>query len=83
MFKEIDYQKHFVIGTPLVGWKVDKGEHMSWLDHRLEILEKFPNAKFFMALELDDRGTEPFEQIINDVHDVGGEYWTYAINDME
>lgn len=83
MFKEIDYQKHFVIGTPLVGWKVDKGEHMSWLDYRLQILEKFPNAKFFMALELDDRGLEPFDKIIETVHEAGGEYWTYTVNDME
>jgi hypothetical protein len=33
MFKDIDYNKHFVIGTPLVGWKIDKKEHLAWLQN--------------------------------------------------
>jgi hypothetical protein len=49
MFKEIDYNKHFVIGTPLVGWKVDRKEHMAWLHNKDEIIAKFPNVKFFAS----------------------------------
>lgn len=83
MFKEIDYNKHFVIGTPLVGWKVDRKEHMAWLESRKEIMEKFPNVKFFASFELDHRGVEVFSDVINSLKEVNGDYWTYAINDME
>jgi hypothetical protein len=83
MFKEIDYSKHFVIGTPLVGWKCDRNEDMSWLDNRFSIMEKFPNAKFFASFELDDRGLEPFGRVIDALKEVSGEYWTYSINDMQ
>jgi hypothetical protein len=83
MFKEVDYNKHFVIGTPLVGWKVDRKEHMAWLHHKDEILAKFPNAKFFASFELDHRGTEVFQEVIDSLKTVNGDYWTYTINDME
>jgi hypothetical protein len=83
MFKQIDYNKHFVIGTPLVGWKCDKNEDMSWLDNRFSVMEKFPNAKFFAAFELDNRGIEPFGRVIDALKEVSGDYWTYSINDME
>lgn len=80
MIKPIDYQKRFVIGTPLVGWKCDRGEHLTWLKHRNEIKERFPNATFFAALELDQRGLEPFQEVIT-VMD--GVHWTYTLNDYE
>lgn len=83
MFKDIDYNRHFVIGTPLVGWKADKGEHLAWIEHRHEIIKKFPNVKFFAAFELDNRGLEPFQSVINALKEVNGDYWTYTINDME
>lgn len=83
MFKPIDYKKIFVIGTPLVGWKCDKNEDISWIENRLSIIEKFPNATFFAALELDHRGLEPFNRVIEALKEVGGEYWTYSINDKE
>lgn len=83
MFKTIDYDKIFVIGTPLVGWKCDNNEDMSWIENRLSIMEKFPNARFFAALELDTRGLEPFSRVIAALEEVGGDYWTYSINDKE
>jgi len=83
MFKEIDYNKHFVIGTPLVGWKADMGEEMSWLENSKQIIEKFPNAKFFTALELDSRGLYPFQRVVDSLKEINGDFWTYAINDME
>jgi hypothetical protein len=83
MFKEVEYNKHFVIGTPLVGWKVDKKEHMAWLHNKDEIIAKFPNVKFFSSFELDHRGTEVFQEVIDSLKTVNGDYWTYSINDME
>ena len=81
--KEVDYQMHFVIATPLVGWKCDMNEHMYWLEDKAEIMRRFPNAKFFSAFELDHRGLEPFQSVIDALKEVNGDYWTYSINDME
>jgi hypothetical protein len=83
MFKEIDYNKHFVIGTPLLGWKVDRNEHMAWLRYKEEIVSKFPNAKFFSSFELDHRGIEVFNEVIESLNNVNGDFWTYTINDKE
>jgi len=83
MFKDVDYNKHFVIGTPLVGWKCDRDEHMMWLENAESILKKFPNTKFFAALELDHRGLEPFKDVIEKIESLGGEYWTYTLNDNQ
>lgn len=83
MFKEIDYNKHFVIGSPLVGWKCDRKEEMTWLEERVKIMDTFNNAVFFAALELDHRGLEPFERLIDGLNQVGGKFWTYTINDFE
>jgi hypothetical protein len=81
--KPIDYEKHFVIGTPLVGWKCDAAEHLAWLEHRGEIRAKFPNARWFAAFELDHRGLDPFAEVVSALRDVDGDYWTYSINDMQ
>jgi hypothetical protein len=83
MLKPIDYEKHFVIGTPLVAWKCDRLEHMTWIEDRVRIIQKFPNAKWFAAFELDERGLEPFQSVIEALKEVNGDYWTYTINDMQ
>lgn len=83
MLKPIDYHKHFVIGTPLVGWKCDANEHMSWLENRHEIMSLFPNVRWFAALELDSRGLDPFGEVIEALREVNGDFWTYSINDMQ
>jgi len=83
MLKPIDYNKHFVIGTPLVAWKCDKKEHLAWIEDRVNIINKFPNVKFFSSFELDHRGIEPFIDVINALKEVNGDYWTYSINDMQ
>jgi hypothetical protein len=83
VLKPIDYDKHFVIGTPLVGWKCEKGEDRNWLQHGARIKERFPNAVFFAALELDIRGIDPFRKMITELQELGGTYWTYMINDNE
>lgn len=83
MFKEVNYETHFVIGTPLVGWKVDRNEHMFWLENANKIKDMFPNAVYFAALELDHRGIEPFKPMIEVLEGLGGTYWTYTIDDRE
>lgn len=83
MFKPIDYNKHFVIGTPLVGWKIEKGEHLSWIEDIVNIRSKFSNARFFVALELDKRGIDPYINFIELIKGLDIDYWTYSINDFE
>lgn len=83
MFKEIQYNKHFVIGTPLVGWKIDKNEHLAWLNDYENIKQKFPNAKFFVSLEVDYRGISPYQNFIDILNKLEISYWTYSINDFE
>jgi hypothetical protein len=83
VFKPIDYNKHFVIGTPLVPWKVAKKEHLGWLNESKLIKDKFPNVTFFAALELDADGLEPYTNLINILKDLKGKFWTYTINDYE
>jgi len=80
MIQPVDYSKRLLVGTPLVGWKCDRGEHLTWLKHRNDIASTFPNAEFFAALELDNRGVEPFQEVIAAME---GTYWTYTINDYE
>lgn len=83
MFKEVDFNKNFVVGTPLVGWKCDMGEDLAWLEQAENIKARFPNVKFFAALELDHRGLEPFSRVIEGLKKIDGDYWTYSLNDME
>jgi hypothetical protein len=83
ILKPIDHNKHFVIGTPLVGWKCDAKEHLEWLKNKKEITDRFPNVKWFSAFELDQRGLEPFKDVIEELKEVDGDYWTYSINDMQ
>jgi len=83
MFKEIDRNKNFVIGTPLVPWKVEMNEHDAWLQNSEFIIQTFPNVKYFAALELDHRGMEPYLSLVERLKDMGADYWTYTINDFE
>ena len=84
MWKEVDYNKRFVIGTPLVGWKCDKHEDMSWLEQSHRILERFPNAMFMAAFEIDRMfNLEKFDRVIRGLEQINGVYWTYMINDNE
>ena len=83
MLKPINYQANLVIGTPLVGWKCDRNEHLTWLENRAAIKETFPNSAWFAALELDHRGLDPFTDVTASLSEVSGTYWTYTINDHE
>ena len=83
MFKEINYDKHILIGTPLVGWKVQKNEHTQWILDIASIQSKFKNAKFFAALEVDARGISEYGDFIDELKNLGIDFWTYSINDDE
>jgi hypothetical protein len=81
MFKQIDYNSKVLIATTIVKWKCESGEHLDWLKNKNKIKEFFPNCEFFVSIELDEDGISPFLDILNELEEVGGEYWTYSIND--
>jgi len=83
MFRDVDTNMPFLIGSPLVGWKCERGEGLSWLRNAQEIKTKFPNAEFFAALEIDATGLEPFSEVISLLDSVGGKWWTYSLNDND
>lgn len=83
MFRQVDYNMPFVIGSPLVGWKCARGEGFSWLKNAAEVKKRFPNAQFFAALEVDKNGLDPFTDVIDALKAVGGIWWTYSLNDNE
>jgi len=56
---------------------------MAWLKDAEQVISKFPNVKYFAALELDHRGLDPFNEVIKKLEELNGEYWTYTINDKE
>lgn len=83
IFKPINYEMNLLVGTPLVGWKVERGEHKAWLHEVGKIQEKFPNVEFFAALEVDSRGIAEYGSFIDELGSHRIAYWTYMINDMD
>lgn len=84
MFKKINYDLNFVIGTPLVPWKVERNEHNAWIEYAKEIKKSFPNANFFAALELDHRTVEEaYGDFLQELSSIDAEYWTYSLNDNQ
>jgi hypothetical protein len=83
MFREVDHNMPFVIGSPLVGWKCERGEGLSWLRNAVEVKEMFPRAQFFAALETDAKGLEPYQELLELLKEVNGTWWTYSLNDNE
>jgi len=83
MFREVDYDKHFVIGAPLVDWKAVRDGSDAWLLNINTIREKFPNAVFFAALETGRDGIAGYGSYIDFLNDKGIPYWTYSLDDGE
>lgn len=81
MFKQVNYGSKILIATTVVGWKCKRNEHLNWLQNRKDIKSMFPNSSFFCSLEIDQSGLDPFMDILRALGEVGGEYWTYYIND--
>lgn len=83
MFRDVDTNMPFLIGSPLVGWKCERGEGLSWLRNALEVKDTYPNSQFFAALEVDSKGLEPYGDLIDLLKSVNGVWWTYSLNDNE
>jgi len=81
LYKDINYNCNILIATTVVSWKCKRNEHLQWLRHSREIKNVFKNADFFVSIEIDNSGLDPFLDILRALGNVGGKYWTYTIND--
>jgi hypothetical protein len=83
MFKQIDYDSKILIATTMVRWKCESNEHLDWIKDRIKIKKVFPNCEFFVSIEIDKNGLDPFLDVLRALGEVDGKYWTYYINDHQ
>lgn len=75
-----------VIGTTLTTYAMLDPDRSymwdAWLRHAELISETAPDAvRYFVAIQTDARGLEPFSPLITRLEQVGGEYWTFQLDD--
>lgn len=72
-----------VVATTLTTFALDDPETWgSWLLHAEEVIESHPEGvRYFVAIETDARGVEPFYPLIEAVTALGGDYWTFQLDD--
>lgn len=71
-----------VVGTVCVAWKVETGGALAWL-RGAERMRQFAGTEveYFAALETDARGEVPFQPLLDRLEELGGNWWTYQIDD--
>lgn len=73
-----------VVGTTLAAYVMDNPDHWrSWMKNANAVRNHYPHygVRYFAAIEVDKRGIEPFNDFIVELEKVGGEYWTYSLDD--
>lgn len=77
-----------VVGTTTAAFAMDDPNTWeSWMRNAEKVKENyqrfgdFSDIKYFAALEVDARGIEPFRPFIERLEAIGGEYFTYSLDD--
>lgn len=77
-----------VIGTTLAAFAMDQEDAWgSWIKNAENVKKEYKDfsgsedIKYFAAIQIDGRGIEPFSKLIKRLEDVGGEYWTFMLDD--
>lgn len=77
-----------VVGTTIAAFVMDQEDTWaSWMRNAEKIKEtyqrfgNFSDIKFFAAIEIDARGLAPFAPFIERLNAIGGEYYTYSLDD--
>jgi hypothetical protein len=77
-----------VVGTTTAAFAMDNPDTWgSWMRNAEQVKENFQrfgsfsDVKYFAALQVDARGIEPFKPFIERLEAIGGEYWTYSLDD--
>jgi len=72
-----------IVGTTLAAFAMTREDAWSsWLNDAEQIIASHPDGvRYFAALQLDARGLEPFAPLLDRLADIGGEHWTYSLDD--
>jgi hypothetical protein len=71
-----------VVGSTMAAFAMSVEDHWaSWLRNAEAVKESYPDVRYFAALQEDARGLEPFAPLLQRLEDVGGEYWTFSLDD--
>ncbi len=72
-----------VVGTTLAPFAMDRVDAWSsWLRNAEEIQRSHDGyVNYFAALQVDARGIDPFIPLLARLDDIGGEHWTYMLDD--
>lgn len=75
-----------VIGTTIAAFAMeDKDAWSSWLinadEQKLQYASEGHELRHFAAIQVDARGLEPFMPLIEELQRLGGEWWTYSLDD--
>lgn len=71
-----------VVGSTITNFAMnDPNLWGSWLRNAEQIKASHPEVQYFCAIEMDKRGVEPFQPLIDRLTEIGGEYWTYVLDD--
>lgn len=71
-----------VVGTTLAAFVMDQEDTWaSWMRNAEALKETHPEVKYFVAIQVDKRGLEPFQPLFDRLSQIGGEYWTYSLDD--
>jgi hypothetical protein len=72
-----------VVGTTLTTFAMSGGEDVwgAWLRNAEAIRESADEVVYFAAIEVDGRGLAPFGPLLTRLSEVGGMFFTYALDD--
>lgn len=72
-----------LVGTTLAAMAMSHHDTWSaWLMHAERIRQFYDgDVHFFAAIQLDGRGIDPFVPLLARLDDLGGEHWTYTLDD--
>lgn len=72
-----------LVATTLAAFVMDQEDTWSaWLRNAEEIQASHPDGvTYFAAIETDARGLDPFAPLLTRLAEVGGEHWTFSLDD--
>jgi len=78
--------RKIIVGTTIATFAMsDPDTWASWLKHaerqQQMAAELGYDLRHFAAIQVDARGIEPFADLCNAIGELGGEWWTYSLND--
>lgn len=79
-------RKTIIVGTTIASFAMSEPDAWSsWLKHaeRQQAIaaDAGHDLRHFAAIQTDARGIEPFADLCNAIADLGGEWWTYSLDD--